>query len=247
MDVKAHWDEVAREGQPLTQDTLLKQLETEHILSHVPTLASVLDAGCGDGQTACYLKQNRPFTTVDAFDSSEEMLTRARQRVEQVPAVVGFFCADVLTSPLEGSYDFVYTERLLINLASWNEQQQAIRRLWDRVVPGGRLLCVESCVEGTRTLNQLRALLGLEPILPPWHNRYVSNNEMRNALPVVSPFECRFTGTYYFLSRVVNAALARQEDRAPAYDAQVNRLALLLPGELVDQCAQTRSWLWTKL
>ena len=53
-----------------------------------------------------------------------------------------------------------------------------------------------------------------------------------------------YSGVYYFLSRVVNAALAARAGKEPQYDSPVNKLALKLPG--IGIRGQGRIWLWRK-
>ena len=57
--------------------------------------------------------------------------------------------------------------------------------------------------------------------------------------------EVRFiSSTYAFLSRVVNAWLAKKEGEEPSYDAPVNKLALELPA--FGGIGQTKIWVWRK-
>ena len=53
-----------------------------------------------------------------------------------------------------------------------------------------------------------------------------------------------YSSTYYFLSRIVNAALAAQEGKQPDYESPVNLLALNLPP--IGDLGQGRLWLWRR-
>ena len=52
------------------------------------------------------------------------------------------------------------------------------------------------------------------------------------------------SSSYYFVSRVINAWLAKENGEEPQYDAVVNRLGLELP-ELGD-LGQTKLWIFVK-
>ena len=104
----------------------------------------------------------------------------------------------------------------------------------------------ENSEDGLSEINMLRHCLGLEPISPPWHNCYFVDS-MVEALnfPYCSLIGVEhFSSTYYFISRVINAALAIQENREPHYDDFINSLALKLPP--LAQCAQVKLWIWEK-
>jgi hypothetical protein len=104
----------------------------------------------------------------------------------------------------------------------------------------------ENSQDGLDAVNILRARVGLPAISPPWHNRYLRDAELAVAdLPGVELDEVRhYSSTYYFLSRVVNAALAAQEGREPEYEHPLNQLALQLPP--IGEFGQGRLWLWRK-
>ena len=105
----------------------------------------------------------------------------------------------------------------------------------------------ENSQDGLEKINELRARVGLYEIKPPWHNRYFRESEIiQETLPglILERLE-DYSSTYYFLSRVVNAWLAAQEDKEPSYDALVNQLALNLPP--IGDVGQGKIWLWRKL
>ena len=53
-----------------------------------------------------------------------------------------------------------------------------------------------------------------------------------------------YSSTYYFLSRVVNAAVAAEAGEDPDYDSFINRLALKLPP--MGDMGQGKIWLWRR-
>ena len=107
----------------------------------------------------------------------------------------------------------------------------------------------ENSQDGVDRLNRLRVPLGLPEIVPPWHNHYLTNDDIRGFAAALTDVEWirgggDYSSTYYFLSRVVNAALAAQRGEEPAYDSEINRLALRLPS--MGDVGQGRIWLWRR-
>lgn len=259
IDQRALWDQRASLGAYSgSRDRTAKRLEIEAIAGQVQTGDRfILDAGCGDGETALALRWQFPIY-VDAFDLSEMMIALAEhQRTARTPVLnnTSFMVSNIFDYRIHASvpawghgYDMVYTERMIINLPDWATQLRAIHHLMDLLRPGGRYVMVECCQEGLNQINELRGALGLSEIVPPGHNRYLRNAEIWQAvqdglLPV--PREVDYSSTYYFLSRIVNAVLADQSGQAPDYDAAVNQLALRLPA-LLPGLGQGRMWIFER-
>jgi SAM-dependent methyltransferase len=254
VDVLNFWNERASMRDLAgTNDLLAKELEMNEIANHIKIGQSVLDVGCGNGLTAFYLARHRS-AKVTALDYSPEMIAQAQieqQRLGIEESIINFRTQDVrhIASIVE-RYDVVITERVLINLASWHEQKCAIRDLVGLLNPGGVYLMCENLKEGLDNLNALRIKLDLPVIHMPWHNRYLSRKELDEVDFARKLAELDFTSAYYFLSRVVNAWLAKQEGLEPQYNAPVNRLALEI-SHLREFAAldlgQTRLWIWGNL
>ena len=64
-----------------------------------------------------------------------------------------------LKVPASG-FDFIYTERSVINLDSLEQQAQAVKSLWSMLRPGGRLILCEAFIDGLNEINSYRRLLG---------------------------------------------------------------------------------------
>lgn len=231
-----------------SQDLVAKQIEVVALSRHIRNGKRICEFGCGNGMTAIEFAQ-RFDIHIDAFDFSPAMIEAARLAAKEarVDHRIDFEVADVQDQPrLKQLYDVIYTERMLINLQSWEMQERAIRYFAGNLKPGGRLLLCENSVDGLGKLNQLREMVGLDPITSPWHNCYLSDATVEGlhgdglTLVAVEPF----SATYYFLSRVVNAWLAKQEGVEPAYDAPVNKLAFSLPP--FGDCAQGKLWIFEK-
>lgn len=224
------------------RDTILKQIEIKAIGSYVRDGMRVLDVGCGDGETLYALGQQFQIDGV-GVDRSETML-RVTEKVclmEGARSVIVFERGDLayLTkrTPEYAPFDLIYTERCLINLPSWEQQAQAIRDCCSLLKPGGQFVMCEHSQGGLDQCNEWRATLDLPTIVPPEFNRYLVIEEveqlwwdiMPSMLVPESWYVSDFAGTYYFLSRIVNAKLAADAGHEPDYDSPINKLALNLP------------------
>ena len=235
-----------------TRDLIAKQLEVEFLCGYVSDGMRILDAGCGNGIAAVELAR-RARCEVVGFDRSPSMIAAAKQLVTgtAIPdtSTITFCVGDVLAPPRDlGLFDLILTERTLINLSDWAAQCRAIGVLGTHLKPGALYVMIENSHDALDRLNAIRVPLGLAAVAPPAHNRYLREDEVAAArVPGLSLTAVRhFTSTYYFLSRVVNAALAAERGEEPAYDSPINRLALRLPGHLVPNVGQGVAWVWKR-
>jgi len=239
------WTEEAKAGRVAgTRDTLARDLERITLGEHLTDGMNVLDAGCGDGGTVRYLADWFKSSRFHGIDFVPELVEAARRFIEK-PRVT-FAVGDLLLPPA-GPWDVVITQRAIINLPDWSAQAGAIQGLIGTVRPGGRYLMMENSADGLEHLNRIRAGVDLPPIMPPAHNRYLRSAEVTALSEFLDvPVTCvQYSNTYYFLSRVVNAALAAENGFEPHYLAPINRLALMLPA-ISEPCGQGRLWIWEK-
>jgi ubiquinone/menaquinone biosynthesis C-methylase UbiE len=248
-DIQAFWNSRAGLGQWAgSRDTTAKQLEIEAIAGHVCDGQRVLDVGCGNGVTAIELARRRAVQ-LTGVDYAEELLAAARDLADGQPlrGTLHFETGDVRSlAGYARRFDLVYTERTLINLPDWPAQKAAITGLVGCLDIGGRYVMCENSQDGIDKINDFRARVGLAKITPPWHNRYLRDDELSElSFPGVA-FEGveYYSATYYFLSRVVNAWLAAQEGKEPSYEAPINQLALWLPP--LGEFGQGRIWKWRR-
>lgn len=235
-----------------TNDYQLKQLEMQTLSGYISDGQRVLDLGCGSGTTAFFLSENKSLE-ITGMDFSPEMVKEANQERDLrgiSPLHLNFAVQDIrklneLRAAQTKPYDIVITERVLINLETWEEQKNAIREIIKLLRPGGIYLMCENLRNGLDNLNTMRISVGLEPIVSPWHNRYLEQDEVAE-IDFAELVEYRdFTSVYYLCSRVINAWLAREQNEEPKYDAPINRLALELskfPQFESLNIGQTRLW-----
>lgn len=246
-DKQAFWDEQAGKGELSgTRDRYAKELEMAVITRYVKNGMRVLDVGCGDGETLRYIRSKKKIKGI-GIDYSEEMVNCASALAGPD---LGYCWYDIkkLSLLTEDEYDLIYTQRALINLDTWEEQRQAILDILSLLKPGGTYVMVECFQEGLQEINELRLKVGLESIVPPWHNRYLKLWEMGNFLESNGLYWKieHFSGAYYFMSRVVQAWWRHRQHLEPAYDHALNELGTLLPPECVNLSGQMQAWIIKK-
>lgn len=243
--IKDHWQERARQAPAdaavTHADIWQRWLEIESLKPLMRADERVLDIGCGNGYTT---RRLAPLVReVVGLDYSEEMIARARDpedaEAPQVPANASFAVQDVLTLSPEGhgTFDMAISERCLINLADWERQQEALRRITSVIKPGGRLILLEGSADGREQLNVLREAAGLERMPRVWHNIDFDDSQLLAFLADSYEVEKRVHfGVYDFVARVVHPLLVAPEP--PRYEAPINeiaaRLALQRPDDMGD-------------
>lgn len=250
MDKLTFWNERANLGfKAGTNDEIMKLMEMQTISTYISDGLSVLDFGCGNGITVNYLLDNFNINIV-GIDFSTNMICEAQKYTNElhpesnVPFIVG---DETILKKFDKKFDIIYTERTLINLDSWEKQKEVIIDLCNLLTDNGRYIMCESSLDGLQKINFLREKLNLEPITPPWHNRYFLDKniaELQNFAHIQLVEVNNFSSTYYFLSRVLNAALAAQANQMPSYDSPLNKLALSLPS--IGDMGQGKIWVWKK-
>ena len=92
---------------------------------------------------------------------------------------------------------------------------------------GGRLLLLETTIDGWNNLNELRDRFDLEPIALHWHNTVFEKRklieELENRFEIVKRVNF---GEYFILSRVIYPANIAPEE--PSFDNPMNELAVKL-------------------
>ena len=192
------------------------------------------DAGCGDGLTIATLAQEFGCDLVGR-DFAPSMINLARVRLAAQPSLradlaVGDVCRVVEEFGAE-SFDFITTDRCLVNMASESQQYAALAAISAALKPGGFYLGIENFIEGNERLNAMRALFGLPPIAIRWHNNFFRESEFveraRHSFRSVEKHE--FSSAYYFATRVVYSKVCAVEGVEPDYRHAVHAESGKLP------------------
>jgi len=128
---------------------------------------SILDAACGNGRYSFFLlKHADPDARITAFDLSQNMLARARRRLNSDR--VTHAAADLTRLPYpDAAFDAIVCGWVLENLP---DPRPGLRELARVLLPGGRLLLM--CTEDTFTGAWCSRL---------WHCRTYNRGELRRA------------------------------------------------------------------
>jgi len=222
-------------------DIYYRDLEIKSILEYLPKgeRKRVLDIGCGNGYSTFIFAKERPDMNFVGVDYSEQMVHYAdevnKKQANNIKDRIKFIKGDVMgltgNKFLEGQFDYIISERCLINLQNWEEQQYALLELKKYLTPKGKIVLCENTQDGLARLNVMRASLGLGEIKVRWHNYYISEEKLLNfAKENFNLIDVKNIGSlYYIISRVVYAKLCEMEGKEPEYLNPINKVAAQLP------------------
>lgn len=193
-------------------DKNLRELEESVILPCLKQTQDFADIGCGDGIST--VKYARRVKSCLALEPSNYLRSKAKQRfaeerLKNVRCVQG----SVLDlSEYQEAFDVVVTQRVLINLPTWEDQKRGIDNIYADLRPGGYYVMIENTYEGHEALNSVRRAVGLADIPLHWHNLFFHHDQL------IEHFHGKFMvkhhatfDLYYFLTRVFVTMFAKFE------------------------------------
>lgn len=184
-------------------DKNLHELETETACRYLKSSDEIVDIGCGDGKaTVVYARKVKKCT---AYDRSDFLRKKAAEEVKRSSLKnTTIKSGDILKmKKIPEKPDVVITQRLLINLANWNEQKVAIENIYNMLKPSGLYIMIENTKDAHIALNDMRHQVGLEPVAIHWHNLYFDYNQLMAYLKdKFQLFNFHDFALYYFLTRV---------------------------------------------
>jgi SAM-dependent methyltransferase len=164
------------------------------------------------------------------------------------PTYAGEVIERALTAPAP---DIVFTDRMLINLASADEQLEVMRRIDNILAPGGLFLMIENSVQTHARLNYVRAVLGLSSRPPADYNVFIDEPRVISVFEDVMQLVAidDFGAVHDLLLYAVGPSLGHGDVE---YDSPLmTRLtdALIALGETASRTGgfgQNRLWVWQK-
>lgn len=224
---KRYWNDLTHESMP---DKYYVDLEVKAIKKLLGP-GKILDIGCGDGEnTKKYAKIKGAIIT--GVDYSPNRIHKAEKENPKIK----FLCIDVSKENLPDRYDYIISQRFLINLPNWQQQKQVIKKLINCLNPKGKLILCEGSIQGDQELNQFRAQLKLNPIPIHWHNRFINDEKLKAmGFKLMAHF-----GGFFLLTRGVRPFF----DHDLNWNNRFNRLAknIILP----EKFSRIKVWQYSK-
>ena len=220
-----------------TNDINLEKNEIGIFLSIIKDKKNVLDIGCGDGELLRNLKKKNKCNCY-GIDFSQNLIKIAKRKSRNI----NYYCIDMNKIKdefkIKIKFDYIITKRSIQNLTSWKDQKKFIDQLKFFSGPKTKILLMESSNNGLRKINEMRNKLKLKKIIKPWHNLYLEDSKINktnfNGLKLVNIKE--LFSTYYFTSRVLNAAI----NPKPTYNDLLNLTGWKLPQNTIEGFSQLR-------
>lgn len=192
---------------------------------------SVLDFGCANGYSSMRLARDHPSARFLAIDINPEMIETAQASLRKARLDnLDFTCLDMLECPLGKTFDIIYGMRVFQNMDSLATQKQYFSALADCLKPGGRLVTIESYVDGYENLNADRVERDLPPL--PLHAHLTRLTEefdrfaeqRLNVEQKSNPFS-----TYHLITRVAYSLYAKELGEEIDYNHPLHQIAAMAP------------------
>jgi|WetSurMetagenome_2_1015567.scaffolds.fasta_scaffold39707_2 ubiquinone/menaquinone biosynthesis C-methylase UbiE len=229
---KSHWEHQAAEHGDSHWaswgDHWIIDLEIETIGSHLKPDDDVLDAGCGNGYSTFRQAEKHRLRSITGIDFAENMIAAAKKAKQGYggSAAVHFEVGDIrqLRFP-DGSFDAVYTTRVLINLPTWELQKLGIEECLRVARSGGKIIFSEGFWEPLVLLNALRALKQLPPLVEHDFNRYLKLSKVEEFLRAkgLAYQVLDFSSLYYLGSRFLRE-LVTDPCLYPGFSNPINKI-----------------------
>lgn len=191
-EIRKHWDHQAAKNRnsilSTTKTPTIKQLEINAFRQVIEKYnqeeinSSLIEVGCGNGHNLFGLAGLFRRMSLVGVDYSEEMISAAKSMKDdlRVPNV-SFATSNALSITDcdlgKKTYNFVLSNRMLINLNSWDLQRKALRNLRDLLDENGFLLVIENFTGSYNRQNDLREIVGLPRRTPDSYNKFLCEDE----------------------------------------------------------------------
>ena len=224
-----------------TNDLNLEKNEISLFISLIKKGKNVLDIGCGDGELLRNLKKNNNCDCY-GIDFSKNLINVAKKKSKNIH----YYCMDMnkIKNKFKSNikFDYIITKRSIQNLTSWTDQKKFLNQLKFFSNSKTKILLMESSNDGLKNINRIRKKLKLKEIIKPWHNLYFDDLKVKQTVfkgIKLTKIKEVFS-TYYFTSRVLNAAT----NKKPSYNDLLNLTGWMLPQDLIRGFSQLRLYIF---
>jgi len=224
--VRKHYKEEAEKwgdsSYSTMDDEIIRSRETELILKFLGIFKGqslkIADIGCGNGYTLGFLATQFPSNNYWGIDNSAELLAIAEDRkLANCEFVEGNACRLNFNNEF---FDVTYTQRCLINILDWEEQETALAEIHRILKPKGYYLMIECFTDGLMNNNKARSECGLTELREAYHNKYFDkqlfNEAVGRRFTIIEPNQLdgslppyNFLSSHYFIGRVLHALVTK--------------------------------------
>lgn len=209
-------------------DNWMIDLEIENISKYINDGDSVLDIGCANGYSTFKQADLHKLASITGVDYASSFIAEAHKTKakKKYGDHFSFLEGDIRRLPFrDNTFDVAYTTRVLINLPSWQQQQEGILECIRVVKPNGTIVLSEAFWEPLVLLNALRSLKSLMPLVEHDFNRYLKMSSLEPFLKKKNlDYQINdFSSIYYLGSRFLREIVTNSDDY-PGFSNPINKL-----------------------
>jgi SAM-dependent methyltransferase len=231
------WSERAKlyegDARANTNDIWLREVEIAYVDRAIKAEAvkDILDFGCANGYSTIRLAKLNPEIRFVGCDINPDMIGVAEGYAEtNPPANLSFRLVDILQEQAHEKFDLIYAIRVFQNMESLEMQKAVLDALVKRLNPGGRLLYIESYLDGYTRLNEDRIKMDLKPLPIHEHLTLLTDdfdNYVSSRLELLS--RDYLSSSYYLITRLLYSYIAKVNDEQIDYNHPIHQVAALVP------------------
>jgi SAM-dependent methyltransferase len=193
--IREHWIDWATRYEAdlrsTTKTPTIKQLEIDAFARAIQAISpppqTALEVGCGNLINTLTLARRFPAMRWVATDYLPEMVANSARNRDKEPDLASRITVaqgDIRTADATpgAPFDVVISDRVVINLNTWQLQREALDALVRAVRPGGHVLLIENTTDGFGEQNGLRTAVGLPARAPAEFNLFLDDSRVREHL-----------------------------------------------------------------
>ena len=241
--ILSFWNQRAKtKSLPGSNDKILYEYEKSYLASLLKKNKIILDVGCGDGHLLNFLHQKKIAKKSIGVDFSFDMIKKAKMRGLKNTK---FYCLDMkkinnLKKITKLKFDYIITLRSIINVKNTNKQKKIVESFAQFLKSNGKILCCEPSKLANEKINLKRKKFGLKEICAPWHNLFTDDKSFIKQKKIKIVKIHNFTGTYYFMSRIINAVVNKVGKTEPKNNDKINKIAMTLDQSVFSEYSREK-------
>lgn len=224
--VQNHYTKIAKNyglrSDSTMRDPFIRESEIDFIISCIyefvseqQRFPSLIDCGCGNGNTLAVLRELFPEMELAGFEFNPDLLGLAQSRnIPNCEVKLG----DIRENFGFDRYDMVLSERVIVNLHSRKQQLRALSNIKDALRSDGLYIMIESFESSLNELNAMIQENNQTIMKASEHNFYIRPGVWINGLrlgfkELIAPIPENYLSTYFVLTRVFHPMLRTKEEK----------------------------------